>query len=67
MGGDAAIYINLDDDFSVKTELEKMNSKILNDLSQKSYARALIVGNKKNYIRSLLDIYGINQATSLSI
>jgi glycosyltransferase involved in cell wall biosynthesis len=67
MGGDAAIYIDLDDDSSVKTELEKMNRKILNDLSQKSYARALIVGNKKNYIRSLLDIYGIDQATSLSI
>ncbi len=61
MGGDAAVYINLGDDHSVKNELQKINHTVLNDLSKKSYERAMLIGNKKNYLGKLLSIYGIKE------
>lgn len=59
MGGDAAIYINLKDEYSIKNELEKLDQAALNTLSRKSFERAMLVGNKKNYLDSLLKIYGL--------
>ncbi len=60
MGGDAAIYIDLGNEYSIKKEVEKLNSSHLTQLSSKSFERALEVGSKKKYLEKLLKIYGVN-------
>ncbi|MEO7800527.1 MAG: glycosyltransferase [Ginsengibacter sp.] len=59
MGGDAAVYIDLQDEYSLKHKIEEMDNLVLTDLSLKSFERAIEVGKKEDYLKKLLNIYGI--------